>query len=133
MICGMPRSMMARLDISGELHLALSNDLIEVPVSIRLRVFGAALGLALGGQRMPWSDNPRHAIPVYSGDGGLRSSGASVLEALSKHGFVSRQATWDAVIRWMMAVNDSIPTEAGVRSAQNFTSASAEPQTPGSE
>lgn len=133
LVCAMPRSMMTRLDMSGELSLALSDDLVAVPGSLRLRVFGAALGVACGGQRLPWSDNPRHVVPVYSGDGGLRAYGAGVLEALAGHGVVMRQPMWDALIHWMLAVNDSIPTEAGVRRAQNFTSPDAEPQTPGSE
>lgn len=133
LVCAMPRSMVTRLDISGELDFALSTDLVAVPGSLRLRVFGAALGVACGGQRLPWSDNPRHVVPVYSGDGGLRSYGAAVLESLASHGVVLCQPMWDALIRWMLAVNDSIPTEAGVRRAQNFTSPSVEPLTPGSE
>lgn len=134
MAAGMPRSMIASMDLAGEIPLALDDDLQAVPASLRLRVFGAALGLALGGQRLPWVEPTasRSGVPVYSGDGALRAYGTTVLEALYRHGMVATQATWTAAIHYMLAVQESLPTEEGVRRAQNFTSPAGDGSTPGS-
>jgi len=125
-----PTSWATRMDLGAE--AAVLHRQTE-PWPVQMRLLMAILGCTCAGQRNPANPRDPSYIPAYTGAGDLRTYGGSVIEVVVGRWRVApSKESFRQILALLGDICDTLPTEEGVRRAEDFTGATAESSPDGS-